>query len=74
MILILSTARIEYTTDDVMDWLNRFGAQALRINGEDLDGESDLCFSLRQDRVETKLDYRGISLNIDEVTVVWWRR
>lgn len=36
MIIVLSTASFEETTNEIVSWLKVFGANYLRINGEDL--------------------------------------
>jgi ATP-GRASP peptide maturase of grasp-with-spasm system len=75
MILILSTSRIEYTTEDVTDWLKSLGADVLRINGEDLDQDADLCCMMRQGAVDFIIKTKdGITLDTKQVSVVWWRR
>lgn len=75
MILILSTSRIESTTEDVSDWLESLGASFLRINGEDLDGLCDLCCRVEQGKAEFILKTQdGRVLDARDVSVVWWRR
>jgi hypothetical protein len=46
VILIFSQAQLEPTTEEVMDWIERLGGQAVRLNGEDLDGGAALTLTL----------------------------
>ena len=43
MLLILSQSSHEPTTEQVMDWLEALEVPFVRLNGEDLDGESFLA-------------------------------
>ena len=86
MILILSQAHLEASTEDVMDWIERLGGRCLRLNGEDLDGDAALTFTL--DGTEVRLQIEPSSgtapelasggaasaLPLAEVRAVWFRR
>jgi ATP-GRASP peptide maturase of grasp-with-spasm system len=77
MILILSQATQEATTDFVMDWLECLGGRAARLNAEDLDPRC--AFSLVLTRAGTTISLSGgggesWSLPLDEVRAVWHRR
>lgn len=74
MILILSQSPLEPTTEEVMDWLESFGARCLRLNGEDLDGRTPLAFSIDGGKVELLLGEAGETLPFSEVRAVWFRR
>ncbi|MFL6195079.1 MAG: grasp-with-spasm system ATP-grasp peptide maturase [Thermoanaerobaculia bacterium] len=71
MILILSQAAMEPTTEEVMDWLGALGARCLRLNGEDLDG-GRVRFSLTGS--DATLEFDGFELPAAEVGAVWFRR
>lgn len=64
MILILSKAESEYSTEDIMDWLEYYDAPYTRINGENV--LEDISYQ------NGKLTFKNISL--DEVNVCWFRR
>jgi ATP-GRASP peptide maturase of grasp-with-spasm system len=74
MILILSQATQEVTTDFVMDWLESLGARAMRLNAEDLDPRGALSLRLTRAGMEVSLSGDGWSLALDEVRAVWYRR
>jgi ATP-GRASP peptide maturase of grasp-with-spasm system len=74
MILILSQATQEVTTDFVMDWLESLGAPAMRLNAEDLESRSSLALRLTRSGTEISLRGDGWSLALDEVRAVWYRR
>jgi ATP-GRASP peptide maturase of grasp-with-spasm system len=55
VILILSQATQEATTDLVMDWLECLGARCMRLNAEDLDAASALSYELTRDGTRVTL-------------------
>ena len=73
MILILSQASLEATTDLVMDWLEYFEARHVRLNGTDLEGVS-LAMSFDGDTLQTTISGQDIELALGEVDAVWLRR
>jgi len=73
MILVLSPSYSDVTTDDVLDWLEHFGARWLRLNGEEVDGGAGIEIELRGERVDCRLSRGGAELRPSEVTAVWHR-
>lgn len=65
MICILSKRYFEDTTDDVIDWLEYFGASYIRVNG--LDFYQNASFSTD---IVAGLKFK----NIDQCSVFWFRR
>lgn len=74
MILILSHASNETTTEAVMDWLESLGAPFFRLNGEDVDGEAGLRLELANGRVEVAFENGETTLPMEAVSAVWYRR
>jgi ATP-GRASP peptide maturase of grasp-with-spasm system len=81
MILILSHASLDPSTEEVMDWLDRLGAHFLRVNSDDFDGQADLCLTLVNGVVELRLgSASGLDLMLrpggilEPVRAVWFRR
>ncbi|HSN87851.1 MAG TPA: grasp-with-spasm system ATP-grasp peptide maturase [Thermoanaerobaculia bacterium] len=84
MILILSQADGEPTTEWVMDWLDALGVPFLRLNGEDLDGLSGgpgLSVRIDAGRAgrEVAVNFAGpheepLPFPAEAVTAVWYRR
>jgi ATP-GRASP peptide maturase of grasp-with-spasm system len=78
MILILSQSAMEPTTEEVMDWLEAFGAPCLRLNGDDIDDVDDGGAALRLslDGAEASLEISadGVELPLGEIGAVWFRR
>jgi ATP-GRASP peptide maturase of grasp-with-spasm system len=77
MILILSQAAQEITTDYVMDWLECLGERCTRLNAEDLDPRCALSFKLTRAGTEITLadgPEGAWFLPLDEVRAVWYRR
>lgn len=73
MILILSEPS-DFSTDDVIDWIDSLGAQFLRINGADLDNSGRMSFILNGDKLEVDLEINDAHVDLSEVRVVWFRR
>jgi len=42
VILILSQSALEPTTEEVMDWIEALGGRCLRLNGDDIEGRSEV--------------------------------
>jgi ATP-GRASP peptide maturase of grasp-with-spasm system len=74
MILILSQSSAEPTTEDVIDWIQALGGLWLRVNGEDLDGDSEVSVELSAEKGEPRLRWWGSDLPLAEVRAVWFRR
>jgi len=89
MILILSQAHLEASTEEVMDWIERLGGRCLRLNGEDFDGDAALAWSVDGGEVRLRIGMGGgppgaapepaagaatLALPLAEVRAVWFRR
>lgn len=74
MILILSHAEVEATTEDVIDWLSSLGASFLRINGDDIDGAGAVHISTGNREEKSRLIIGGRELQASKVKAVWFRR
>jgi ATP-GRASP peptide maturase of grasp-with-spasm system len=74
MILILSQASGEPTTEAVMDWLESLGASFFRLNGEDVDGDAGLRIELSGEQVEIAFENGETALPLEAVSAVWYRR
>lgn len=74
MILILSQAAQEVTTDYVMDWLEGLGARFFRLNAEDLEAQAAFAFRLTAAGTEVALQGPGWELPLCEIEAVWYRR
>jgi ATP-GRASP peptide maturase of grasp-with-spasm system len=75
MILIISKAYHETTTEKVMDWLEHLGVEVLRLNGEDLDGETGFTLELEDGDLRIAFDTEPTApLSLDRVEAVWYRR
>lgn len=73
-ILILSQSAMEPTTEEVMDWLEALGARAVRLNGDDVDGQAAIRFTVEGERAELAVEADGATLPLAEVGAVWFRR
>jgi ATP-GRASP peptide maturase of grasp-with-spasm system len=74
MILILSHATIETTTEVVMDWLEHFGSRYLRLNGADLDATSPFAIAFDGEIVDLQVGRHTLSLLREDIRAVWFRR
>lgn len=68
MVLIFSSRELEYTTNQVIDWLDHYNVDYHRINSEDITISNSLC-----------IDSKGVSVNfVESLTkgphVAWFRR
>ncbi|WP_052600008.1 grasp-with-spasm system ATP-grasp peptide maturase [Aureispira sp. CCB-QB1] len=64
MILILSKAESEYSTEDIMDWLEHYDAPYIRVNGEDV--LENINYK------DGSLSFKNFSL--EQINVCWFRR
>ncbi len=70
MILILSKAKHEASTDEVIDWLAHFKQDFYRINGEDFEREL-----LDLEPIGSSYGKKSFVLNkINEAKIIWYRR
>lgn len=74
MILILSQAENETSTEDVMDWLEHLGIESFRLNGKDLDGSADISFQLSDDHSVFTVNLHESEVSLDQAQAVWYRR
>jgi hypothetical protein len=65
MIQILSQSPLEPTTEEVMDWLESFGARSMRLNGEDLDGRAPLVVEVDGGEVEIRIALEAMARRSD---------
>jgi ATP-GRASP peptide maturase of grasp-with-spasm system len=74
MILILSQDGFEITTEQVQDWIEHLGGDALRLNGEDLTADEPfaLTYGGRGEAMEFQAGDRRFSAR--DVRAVWFRR
>ncbi len=70
MILILSQNGLEPTTNEVIDWLDYFNANYIRINGDDI--LQNARYSIGMENMIIRLE--GVDIHIDEINAVWFRR
>ena len=73
MILILSTAMVDSTTELVIDWIERLGGEWVRLNGQDLRG-GRLRLDIDGDGADFVIDLDGAELRPADVGAVWFRR
>ncbi|MFL6264013.1 MAG: grasp-with-spasm system ATP-grasp peptide maturase [Thermoanaerobaculia bacterium] len=74
MILILSQSALEPTTEEVMDWVEALGGRCARLNGDDIEGRSEIRCEIVDGRLSLRFESGGIELPLDEARAVWFRR
>lgn len=79
MILVISHASFEYTTEIVMDWLFYLKANFIRINGNDLveNNRHRLNIAIGNEQhpeQQPLITYNGRQLNLADINAVWYRR
>ena len=74
MILILSQSSLEPTTEEVMDWVEALGGRCVRLNGDDIEGRSELRCEIVDGRLSLRFESEGIELPLQEIGAVWFRR
>lgn len=72
MILIISKECLESSTEKVMDWLDFFGADYIRINGDDIEANGKIYFNLINS--EPILRYKNTEIPLNKIKTVWFRR
>jgi ATP-GRASP peptide maturase of grasp-with-spasm system len=72
MILILSSVNNEETTNYVIDWLKNYKADFTRINGHDLESNSDIDVSLENSNL--LLNSSLFKKPLDKIKIVWNRK
>lgn len=74
MILILSTERYEFATEQVMDWIRALGGTAVRLNGEDLAGDGPVSMRFDGGSAELRIRVGNREWTGADVRAVWLRR
>ncbi len=74
MILILSQSSLEPTTEEVMDWIEALGGRCVRLNGDDVEGRSEIRIEVTGGRLALRFESGGIELPLQEAGAVWFRR
>lgn len=74
MILILSQSSLEPTTEEVMDWVEALGGRCVRLNGDDIEGRSELRCEIVDGELSLRFESEGIELPLQEIGAVWFRR
>lgn len=74
MIVILSQAGYEPTTELVMEWLHSRGVSVERINADDLNGAQPFSLAITQNGFEASLSINGRAIHLNEASAVWFRR
>jgi len=74
MILVLSHEHFEPTTEAVLDWVEHLGGDALRLNGEDLNGDGPFSLVLDGADGELRFTVGTREFRAADVGAVWLRR
>ncbi len=74
MILILSQATSEFSTELVMDWLTSWNANYFLLTGDELLDTTQMQFSLSKKAQELIIREGNARLNDKEIGIVWFRR
>ena len=74
MILILSQSALEPTTEEVMDWVEALGGRCVRLNGDDVEGRSEIRIEIAGGRLALRFESSGVELPLEEAGAVWFRR
>jgi len=74
MIVVLSRDAYETTTDEVLDWIETLGGDAVRLNGEDLTGVEPYALSLEDGALDAVFHLAGRPVRRRDVRAVWFRR
>lgn len=73
MILIFSKNLLEVTTEMVIEWINYFGFDFCRINGDEIYDMDYLFYKIASNDNKLVVS-NSISININDVSVIWYRR
>jgi hypothetical protein len=73
VILILCPSYSDVTTDEVVDWLDRFGAGWARLHGEGIDGRAAIRIEIHGEDESCRLHYDGVEIEPGRVSAVWHR-
>jgi hypothetical protein len=72
-ILILSDED-DYSTEIVLRWIEYFGHEYLRLNGNDELNFLSLCIDNESENNEVLFTYKGKTYNLNEFSSYWYRR
>lgn len=73
MLLILSQQNFEVTTESIIDWLNSYGVEWVRLNGEELQTKTSMKFLIGKSGEELAINYKGHNI-ADSISTIWFRR
>jgi ATP-GRASP peptide maturase of grasp-with-spasm system len=74
MILVLSQAAQEATTEEVVDWIRALGGDCVRLNGDDVAGAQAYHVEIDAAGPRLRFDLDGREFTSAEVRAVWLRR
>lgn len=74
VICILSTSAADPSTEDVIEWLNAWKVPWVRLNGQALNGEGSVAFSLSRSNTSVSIKSGTSLIDPSVVKVVWYRR
>lgn len=74
MILILSKEDLEYSTEEVIDWINALGGKCVRFNGEDLEGRDPFNIKITNKEKLFNFNFENKRIDSSDIKVVWYRR
>ncbi|HEX6746218.1 MAG TPA: grasp-with-spasm system ATP-grasp peptide maturase [Longimicrobium sp.] len=74
MILVLSDANQEITTEEVVDWVRALGGDCVRLNGDDLTSPRPFRLAVGGTGPRIRLCVDGRHFTEQDVRVVWLRR
>src|SRR4051794_26706827 len=57
-----------------MDWIEALGGRCLRLNGDDIEGRSEVRIEIVDGRLALRFASEGIELPLQEAGAVWFRR
>ena len=74
MILVLSQAAQETTTEEVVDWIRALGGDCMRLNGDDVASAQPYHVEIDAAGPRLRFNLDGRELTSSEVRAVWLRR
>ncbi|NVO09875.1 MAG: grasp-with-spasm system ATP-grasp peptide maturase [Bacteroidales bacterium] len=72
MILIISKEHTELSTEEVIDWIDFFGKDFIRINGDEFFKKGNVEITLNNSELVIK--YKDIEIPFGKINSVWFRR
>ena len=73
MIVIISKTSLEIPTEIVIEWLYKFGASYIRVNGDELTLNKSFCIPVSEEQDTLEITKTKL-INLKSVSVVWFRR